>query len=70
MDLKNNRITVGELLADPRARRVLMQRFPGAIKLPIVSSASTLTLERALRQLSAYIPQKTLDETVDALRRL
>lgn len=70
MDLRNDQITIGELLADPEARKVLTKRFPHVIGRPIVSAASTLTLEQTLKLVSAYVPRKVLQETLEDLRRL
>ncbi len=70
MDLRDNRITVGELLEDPRSKRVLTRRFSKAIHLPIVSNSGSISLQRAMKLVSAYIPQKEIEATVEELRRL
>lgn len=70
MDLRNNHITVRELLENPASRAVLEQRFPAAIRLPIVATSGSLTLERAIKLVSAYIPQKAIHETILELQRL
>ena len=36
MDLRNNQITIGELLANPAARQVLARRFPHVIDLSLI----------------------------------
>lgn len=70
MDLRNNHITVRELLNDPRAKVVLERRFPGAISMPIVAASGALTLERTLKLVSAYIPQRAIEETIRELQSL
>lgn len=70
MDLRNNHISVRELLENPAARAVLEKRFPESIHLPIVAMSGSLSLERALKLLSAYIPQKVIQETLRELQRL
>ena len=70
MDLKNNKITVGELLADPRARAVLARRFPHVIGRPIVSASGKMPLDRALRLGAAYVPKSFLQETLRELQSL
>lgn len=70
MNLRNNHITVRELLENPASRAVLERRFPDAIRLPIVTMSGSLTLERAIKLVSAYIPQKTIEETIRELQNL
>jgi hypothetical protein len=70
VDLKNNHITVRELLENPASKAVLERRFPEAIRLPIVAMSGSLTLERAIKLVSAYIPQNTIQDTIRELREL
>jgi uroporphyrinogen-III synthase len=70
MDLKHNQITIGELLADPRARQVLTKRFPHVIGRPIVAASGNMTVERAMKLGSAYVPKAYLQETLAELKRL
>ena len=44
MDLRQNQITVGELLQNPRARAVFQRRFGKWMKHPMVQAAHSLTL--------------------------
>ena len=67
MQLRNNQITMGELLADPQARQVLERRFPQAIGLPIVAKAKTMTLSTAMKLGAAYVPRSAIQA---ALREL
>ena len=48
MDLKNNKITVGELMDHPGARAVFQKRFPMVMKHPLLGAARTVTLEQIL----------------------
>lgn len=70
MDLKNYHITVRELFENPAARAVLERRFPDAMGLPIVATSGSLTLERAIKLVSAYVPQAVIQETIRELQRL
>jgi hypothetical protein len=49
LDLKNNRITVGELLDDPKARGVFQRRFGKWMKHPMVNASRTLSLEQLIK---------------------
>ena len=70
MDLRDNQITIRELLAEPAARQVLARRFPHVIGRPIVASSGSMTLERALKLGAAYVPKPFLEETLQELRNL
>jgi len=70
MDLKENKITIGELLADPRAQAVLARRFPHVIGRPIVAASSKMPLDRAMKLGAAYVPREVLQETLRELEGL
>ena len=69
MDLKNGKVTVGELMDHPGARAVLQKRFPMLMKHPMMGAARTITLEQILSVAQAYVSQKKIDETLNDLRR-
>ena len=69
MDLKNNKVTVGELMEHPGARAVLQRRFPMLMKHPVMGAARTITLEQILAVAREYVPQKKLGEALSDLRR-
>lgn len=69
MDLKHNKITVGELMDHPGTRAVLQRRFPMVMKHPMMGAARTITLEQILSVAQAYVPQKKIEETLNELRR-
>ena len=58
MDLKNNQITIRELMAHPQARAVLAKHFPQVIHLPIVTKSAGMTLERAMKLGAAFVPAR------------
>ena len=70
MDLRNNQITIGELLAHPLARQVLARRFPQMLGRPIVAASGAMTLERTMKLAAAYVPGKALQEALEELRRI
>jgi len=69
MDLKNHRITVGELLDYPPARAVFQRRFPFVMRSPMVGASRTVTLEQLISMARPYVSQKVINETLDELRR-
>ena len=70
MDLRQNQITVGELLQDPRARAVFQRRFGKWMKHPMVQAAHSLTLGQLAEMAAVYLPKKTIQETIQELREL
>lgn len=70
MDLRNNQITIRELLANPKAKEVLARRFPQVINRPIVAKSGSMTLERAMKLGAAYVPKKVIQEALGELRTL
>lgn len=70
MDLKNNTITVGELLDHPGARAVLTRRFPMVMKKPLTGAARTVTLEQLLAFISPYMPAALINDTLKELKKL
>ena len=69
MDLKNGKVTVGELMDHPGARAVLQKRFPMLMKHPMMGAARTITLEQILAVSREFAPQKKIDEALADLRR-
>lgn len=70
MDLRNNQITIRELLENPASRDVLSRRFPHVIHRPIVTSSGSMTLERAAKLGAAYVPLQFIRETIRELQAL
>lgn len=70
MNLKNNRITVGELLDYAPAKAVFQRRFPMAMRHPMLGAARTVTLEQLISMAGNYIPQKKIQETLEELKKV
>lgn len=70
MDLKNNKITVGELLDHPGAKGILAKRFPMILKKPLTGAARTVTLEQLLAFVSPYLPGIVINDTLKELKKL
>lgn len=70
MDLKQERITLGELLGDPKARQVLQRRFGPYLKHPMAKAAHPLTLKQLKEMAGVYLPAKTIQDTIQELRQL
>jgi len=70
LDLRNQTITVGELLDNPRSRAVFQRRFGKLMQHPMVASARSLTLKQLAEMASVYFPQKVIQDTLKELQRL
>ena len=70
IELNQNQITVGELLQDPRAKAVFQRRFGKWMKHPMVQAARSLTLSQLSEMAAVYLPKKTIQETIQELKRL
>ena len=70
MDLKNNRITVGELLDDPRSHAVFQRRFGQWMKHPMIQAGRSLTLAQLMDLAKVYLPPKTIQDTWNELKNL
>lgn len=70
MDLRNQTITVGELLNDPKSRAVFQRRFGHLMKHPMVKAAHSLTLRQLAEMAAVYLPQRTIQDTLRELEGL
>lgn len=70
MDLRNNKITVGELLDHPGARNILTKRFPMVMKKQLSAPARTVTLEQLLAFIGPFLPAVLINDTLKELKKL
>ncbi len=70
MDLKNGRITLGELWDDPKSRAVFQKRVPMLAKHPVKGTARTITLAQLADFLSGWVPQMMINGVMQDLKKL
>ena len=70
MDLRNQKITLGEILAYPGARELLTKKFPLVFKKQFSPVSKTVTLEQLLALVGGYLPQRMVADTIRELERL
>ena len=70
MDLRNNKITLGELWDNPRSRAVFQKRIPMLAKHPVKGAARTVTLEQLADFMSAWIPMTMVNGVIQDLKKL
>lgn len=70
MDLRNNQITVAQVLANPEARALLEREFPGLLRHPLLQRAGNMTLAQVLRLASGMIPAQKIQSLLSELQAL
>ena len=70
MDLKNDKITLGELWDDPRSRSVFQKRIPMLAKHPVKGAARTVTLEQLRDFLNGWVPGMMINGVMSDLKKL
>lgn len=70
MDLRNNNITVREILNNPKAKQLLMKELSGYVNPQMLSFASGMTLNTVLRYAHGRIDNKKIDELIEKLKEM
>ena len=70
LDLRNNTITVGELVDNRASRSVFQRRFGKFMNHPLVGASRSLTLAQLAEMAAVWLPQRTIQETIQELRQL
>lgn len=70
LNLRNNQITIGELLRNDDSRKILQREFPELINNRMIRMASNMSLRRVLQYTRGQVPQSKIDEILEELRRL
>ena len=70
MDLKNDKITLGELWDNPKSRSVFQKRIPMLAKHPVKGAARTVTLEQLRDFLNGWVPGVMVNGVMQELKKL
>ena len=70
MDLKENKITLGELRDNPQSRAVFQKRIPMLAKHPVKGAARTVTLEQLRDFLNGWVPGVMVNGVLQELKKL
>lgn len=70
MDLRNQKITLGELWDDPRSRAVFQKRIPMLGRHPVKGTARTVTLEQLADFMTAWVPEAMVTGVLKDLKKL
>lgn len=70
MDLRNNQITVRELLENPHARQLLQRELPAIFKSPLLGMAKGMRLQQVLPFAKERVAPEKLQRLFDELKSL
>ncbi|MBC8584925.1 hypothetical protein [Youxingia wuxianensis] len=70
MDLRNNRITVREILANPKAKAIFYRESPVPINHPMIVKYQNLPLSTVLMYAKRYVPQRKINALMEELRSI
>lgn len=70
MDLKNNEITVGEIVANPAAKAILKKEFPEVMNPVLLAMGRGFSLGRVLSMAGERYPQAKIEGVLEKLRAL
>lgn len=70
MNLKNNNITVGELLSNPKSKAILTQEFPEYVNHPLVNFVSYMPLKKVLDYSKGKVSQDKIIKTLEKLKKI
>lgn len=70
MDLKNNQITVREILANPKAKEIVIKEYPELLKNPMIGMFQNMTLESLIKYAKGIIPQNKIDQIMNQLKSI
>lgn len=70
MDLRNNLITIGEILDNPKAKAILAREFPELMNPLLIAMARRKTLSDVLLMGHGRYPKEKLDRVIQELRQV
>lgn len=70
MDLKNNNITVKEILANPKARNLLQREFPMVMNPRFLQLVQNTSLQVVLEFGKTYVSQAKINHILAELKKI
>lgn len=68
MDINN--MTVGQVLANPKAKAILVREFPTLINTPIVKLYNSMTVKQVLALAGGRVPQDKIQRIMKELEQI
>ena len=70
MDLRNNNITVREIMSVPAARTLLLRELSGYINPQMIAFASNMTLSAVLNFAKGRIKPEKVNDLIEKLKKI
>ncbi len=70
MDLRNGQVTIGEIFANPQARRLLEREFPVVKGSPLFKQFQNMPLSKALSLAGSLVDREKLERMIVRLRQI
>ena len=70
MDLRNNQITVKEILSNPKARGLLQKEFPMIMNPRFLHLVQNTSLQAVLEFGKTYVPQAKINHILSELKNI
>ena len=70
MDLKNNEITVGEIITNPTAKALFKREFPEVMNPLMLQLGRRMTLSAVLKLAGSRYPQEKIQKVLSELQML
>jgi hypothetical protein len=70
MNLKNNEITVGEVISNPQANALLKREFPDVMNPFMLQLAKKMTITEILNLAKGRYPQEKIDRVLAELQAI
>lgn len=70
MDLRSGKITLGEVLSDPKAKALLQKELPELADSPLLLFARNMTVAQILQMTKGKMPQEKVTRLLEQLKEL
>lgn len=70
MDLRSGKITLGEVLSNPKAKALLQKELPELADSPLLLFARNMTVAQILQMTNGKMPQEKVTRLLEQLKEL
>ena len=70
MDLRSGKITLGEVLSNPKAKALVQKELPELVDSPLLLFARNMTVAQILQMTKGKIPEEKVTRLLEQLKAL